>query len=585
MIYLKKEKKNRKEKREVFDNRFKHTHTHTHTHTYTRTSDIQYIHGCKTNKYFEKSLISSVSFFFPLNMKQIRLYSILFAISATAAELCTQTNRYTETLDYTHKLQDLIDEAIVSKKSFVHLDVGIYFIDPQRPIQLKGVSLKGNYQHPSIITVLDKNTTGTIQVDSRNNGWSIQDLVFENVHVEINNQKSLVDSTISRNLFFNGGRGSIMAQQGARIRINGNIFLRDEMHTIPDISPTYDTTNTGVLFQTQKNSVVSNNIFGMDLRKFDALKPVIHPSLNQPYKQLGYIHSCLNRSLSDEQGYLASGVQLYNTNDITIRENIMNATFPDTKHIFQDHGISVVGSNKTFIYQNFIAGWQIGDFGGAVRFTSAVDGYVVSNYLANTAVMLYTALHADFLQISNIAIHKNFLFRFLGKEMSPPDPLDGWLYEGISFYDFYTARQNYTSRIPIWDSTVPISPFGSQIMVTSNRFGAAEGLDPNVISFGNLDYQQGFAENNCYVTEPLDYDPITHDSSVSLLWRQIYEQDKVTKNGGKIPKKMLVKNNGASNVLLPFLLGSLPIPDFYKAFRLKNNTTPMLSPDMPCYSQ
>lgn len=42
------------------------------------------------------------------------------------------------------------------------------------------------------------------------------------------------------------------------------------------------------------------------------------------------------------------------------------------KHFTQDHGISVVGSNQTYIYQNFVAGWQIADFGGAVRFTSAV---------------------------------------------------------------------------------------------------------------------------------------------------------------------------------------------------------------------
>ncbi|KAG1436403.1 hypothetical protein G6F56_013571 [Rhizopus delemar] len=98
-----------------------------------------------------------------------------------------------------------------------------------------------------------------------------------------------------------------------------------------------------------------------------------------------------------------------------------------------------------------------------------------------------------------MVIHKNFLFRFLSEEMSPPDPLGGWLYEGISFYDFYTARQNYTSRIPIWNSTVPISPLGSQITVTSNKFGAIKGLDPNIISFGNLDYQQGFTENNCYL--------------------------------------------------------------------------------------
>lgn len=104
------------------------------------------------------------------------------------------------------------------------------------------------------------------------------------------------------------------------------------------------------------------------------------------------MYNCLNRDIPDEQGFLASGVQLYSTNDITIRENILvmknwligknlnwyklftqNATFPDTRQIHQDHGISIVGSNQTYIYQNFIAGWQIADFGGAVRFTSAVS--------------------------------------------------------------------------------------------------------------------------------------------------------------------------------------------------------------------
>jgi len=50
-----------------------------------------------------------------------------------------------------------------------------------------------------------------------------------------------------------------------------------------------------------------------------------------------------------------------------------NATFPDTHDIAQDHGISVVGSNQTYIYQNFIAGWKIADMGGAIRLTSAVS--------------------------------------------------------------------------------------------------------------------------------------------------------------------------------------------------------------------
>lgn len=44
--------------------------------------------------------------------------------------------------------------------------------------------------------------------------------------------------------------------------IDGNIFLRDQLHKSENETPTYNDTNTGVLFQTQKNSVVSNNIFG-----------------------------------------------------------------------------------------------------------------------------------------------------------------------------------------------------------------------------------------------------------------------------------------------------------------------------------
>lgn len=64
-------------------------------------------------------------------------------------------------------------------------------------------------------------------------------------------------------------------------------------------------------------------IVRMDLRKMDELQPAIQGSLKLPYNNLRYIHNCLDRGLSLEQGYLASGVQLYNSNDITIRQNIL----------------------------------------------------------------------------------------------------------------------------------------------------------------------------------------------------------------------------------------------------------------------
>lgn len=65
-------------------------------------------------------------------------------------------------------------------------------------------------------------------------------------------------------------------------KIDGNVFLRDEAHAGHEKLPAYNTTSkiditnipyiynvtnifytdAGIMFQTQKNSVVSNNIFG-----------------------------------------------------------------------------------------------------------------------------------------------------------------------------------------------------------------------------------------------------------------------------------------------------------------------------------
>jgi hypothetical protein len=150
--------------------------------------------------------------------------------------------------------------------------------------------------------------------------------------------------------------------------------------------------------------------------------------------------------------------------------------------------------------------------------------------------MMYAAVHADFLQVSNMIVHKNFLYRFLGQEFAPPAELDGWLYEGVTFFDFYTARLNYTIRPPIWNSSVPISPLGWHIVVSDNKFGSSTGIDPNVISLGNLDPKEYFVDTtNCYVTEPL-VPGSAKAEVVPILWRQDYEKGLFTKNGGKIPK-------------------------------------------------
>lgn len=115
-----------------------------------------------------------------------------------------------------------------------------------------------------------------------NQAWAIQNIVFENVNIVVEENRNEDETAILGNLFFNGGRGSVIAQYGERLYIgmfifqcfyyyyfdanlfciDGNIFLRDQLHKSENETPTYNDTNTGVLFQTQKNSVVSNNIFG-----------------------------------------------------------------------------------------------------------------------------------------------------------------------------------------------------------------------------------------------------------------------------------------------------------------------------------
>lgn len=215
-----------------------------------------------------------------------------------------------------------------------------------------------------------------------------------------------------------------------------------------------------------------------------------------------------------------------------------------------------------------------------------MDGYVISNYLAHDAVMMYAATHADFMQVSNMVVYNNFFYRFLGPNVAPPEKdLDGWLYEGVTFFDFYTARLNYTIMPPIWNSSVPISPWGWHIVISSNKFAAHEDTDPNVISLGNLDPNEAYIDKrNCYVTDPL-IDGVDEDHVVPLLWRQSYEPGVYTRHGGRIPKKydFYTRDELIGNV--PAHLRNLPIPSFWKAFTLRNETVPMMDPSTPCRGQ
>ncbi|KAI9306034.1 hypothetical protein BJ944DRAFT_160658 [Cunninghamella echinulata] len=518
-----------------------------------------------------------------LGLTLLTVISSTFCYAQTVCNPDTTQLYHPEVADYTDILQELIDKANAANQTKLMLKPGRFGLREQNPIVLKpGVSLIGSDDAPTIFTVLknDKNEVATIQVPAACESWGITDIVLDNVNIDIQPHHNTKISTISRNVFLNGGRGSIMSNFGTGLLVEHNVFLRDEVHASFEARPKYNTTNSGILFQTQTESKISNNIFGMDLRRIDDVAPHVSPDLQEPLNKIKYLKQCLNEPLADQQGYMASGIQLYNSNDIVINENILNGTFPDTKKYSQDHGISVVGSNQTYVHQNFIAGWQIGDFGGSIRFTSAVDGYVINNYMANSAIMMYAANHADFDQVENIVVSNNFLYKFLGNEYGPPEPLNGWLFEGITYYDFGAAKLNWTIDKPIWNSSVPISRFAHKIVVTNNKFAATNDLDPNVINLGNIDPTEAFVDpNNCYVTNPL----VPGQTTVPLLWRQQYQENTNTHLGGKIPQRFDFYSKDSLEDSIPPSLRDLEFPEFWRAFVLKNNTVPMMDPNSNCF--
>lgn len=61
----------------------------------------------------------------------------------------------------------------------------------------------------------------------------------------------------------------------------------------------------------------------MDLRKLGDVLPHVPAELQSSLKKVQYILDCVDLELEDQQGFLASGVQLYHTNEITIKANIM----------------------------------------------------------------------------------------------------------------------------------------------------------------------------------------------------------------------------------------------------------------------
>ncbi|OBZ85951.1 hypothetical protein A0J61_05985, partial [Choanephora cucurbitarum] len=171
---------------------------------------------------------------------------------------------YRQETPYTDKLQKMIDSASASQLPVVYLEPGLFVIDTDKPIVLKkGVSLKGHPSQPTIFATKDRESTATIEVEQTNQAWTIQDIVFENVNIRTVDNSYDDESAIFGNIFMNGDNSSIMSDNGKRLYIDSNIFLRDSAHaSMKSDSTTPSVSNMGIVLHAQKNSLVSNNIFG-----------------------------------------------------------------------------------------------------------------------------------------------------------------------------------------------------------------------------------------------------------------------------------------------------------------------------------
>ncbi|KAI7869998.1 hypothetical protein BDF14DRAFT_1778255 [Spinellus fusiger] len=480
-------------------------------------------------------------------------------------------------------LQYMIDKAQDHQRSLVKLKPGKWIISDSVPtVLVAGVSIKGDVSAPTIISSSSPDKPATIIVPELNYGWSIQNIVFDNVNIQVEKHQNEVRASIMDNVFLNGGVYPVYSKGGRNLFVDGNIFLRDRANVGKNLSPDPLTTNAAIHLEEEQGSVVSNNIVGMDLRQMDKLFTYAAPQLHRPLYNIKFYSKCVGRHIENQQGYMASGVQLIHTTDITIKQNIMNATLPYPELIEQDHGVSVIGSKQTYIYQNFIAGWMTGDFGGAVRLTSVSDSYVVSNYLANTAVMVYIADHAEYMEVDNVVVANNFLYRFMTHNLNVASPTYGWLYEGITFFDFYTARRNYTIPEPVWNSSVDLSPLITRFTVTGNKFASTPDVDPYMISLGNLPMDQSFVDRtNCYVNSPLDPNSV-EPGKVSVLWRQMFASKKKSAHGNKIPESVVIAVKEDQDMAVPAHIRNLHIPPYWKAYTLRNNEVPMTSPMADC---
>jgi hypothetical protein len=61
---------------------------------------------------------------------------------------------------------------------------------------------------------------------------------------------------------------------------------------------------------------------------------VVAAAFESTFGKIRYAQDCLKLQWDDQQGFMASGVQLYHTNGITIRENIMVSLHPVREALF-----------------------------------------------------------------------------------------------------------------------------------------------------------------------------------------------------------------------------------------------------------
>jgi len=211
---------------------------------------------------------------------------------------------------------------------------------------------------------------------------------------------------------------------------------------------------------------------------------------------LGYFKTAINIQGADGADNLAERSQrILIDNNTIIREpfttltnacpsaiSCRNLEGTNLYHYFEDHGIYAWGFHSLVIRKNYIKGWSLSPYGGALKLRNADQLFVLGNELINSGILLYTYTsdNADInrgypVNEPSFPIHLN-VARIFDNRVDLTKVFGSWNVEpqidkmaGISYWRNFCGGNRLVVKHEDYDSRCATSVFESDLNFARNR--------------------------------------------------------------------------------------------------------------------